>query len=124
MGGGPVRQLLNHTSGLPDYTKSDGFASQFTDDPGGFVAPAKIIGWVEDDPLVFQPGSRYEYSNTDNIVVGLMAQRVSGHSYARLLREIVFEPLNLRRTSFPTASAMPRPFIHGYIVEGPAGPRT
>ena len=64
-----VRQLLNHTSGLPDYTGSDGFAKQFQADPRGFVSPSRIIDWVRMDPLVFAPGSRYAYSNTDNIVI-------------------------------------------------------
>ncbi len=117
-----VRQLLNHTSGLPDYTQSDGFRQQFEDDPGGFVSPQKIISWVENDGLVFPAGSRYEYSNTDNIVLGLLAQKVTGKSYGRLLREIVFEPLSLRRTSFPTSPPLPRPFIHGYVI-GDTGPQ-
>jgi len=119
-----VRELLNHTSGVPDYTKSDGFRKQFEDDPGGFVAPPKIIGWVAADPLAFRPGSRYEYSNTDNIVIGLMAEKVGGSSYASLLRSIVFRPLALGQTSFPTATALPRPFIHGYVVRGWQSPRT
>ncbi len=118
-----VRQMLNHTSGLPDYTQSAGFRQQFETDPGGFVAPRQIIGWVESDPLVFKPGENYEYSNTDNIVVGLMAEKVSGRSYASLLRTIVFKPLRLRRTSFPTRPPLPRPFIHGYLVDGESAPR-
>ena len=117
-----VRQMLNHTSGLPDYTQSEGFRQQFTDDPGGYVSPAKIIGWVRSDPLVFKPGRRYEYSNTDNIVVGLMAAQVSRKPYARLLKQLVFEPLGLRETSFPIRRALPRPFIHGYVVEEPNMP--
>jgi D-alanyl-D-alanine carboxypeptidase len=118
-----VRQMLNHTSGLPDYTRSDGFLRQFEEDPRGFVAPATIIGWVQDDPLVFEPGTRYEYSNTDNIVVGLIAERVSGSSYATLLRDVVFEPLALWRTSFPVTPALPRPFLHGYVTEGAGRPQ-
>ena len=117
-----VRQLLNHTSGLPDYTKSEGFRNQFEDDPDGFVSPRKIVSWVADDPLGFRPGTRYAYSNTDNIVLGLIARKASGRSYASLLRNTVFRPLRLRRTSFPTATALPRPFIHGYIAEGMAAP--
>jgi D-alanyl-D-alanine carboxypeptidase len=117
-----VRQMLNHTSGLPDYTQSDGFRKQFENAPGGYVSPRKIISWVQTDPLVFKPGRRYEYSNTDNIVVGLMAEKVSGRSYARLLDEIVFEPLRLRRTSFPIRRALPRPFIHGYVVDDSGTP--
>jgi D-alanyl-D-alanine carboxypeptidase len=115
-----LRQLLGHTSGLPDYTQSDGFAKQFQKNPGSYVPPRKIIGWVRNDPLVFNPGSRYEYSNTDNIVVGLIAETVTGESYARLLEEIVFRPLRLKRTSFPITPALPRPFIHGYLI-GDAG---
>jgi D-alanyl-D-alanine carboxypeptidase len=118
-----VRQMLNHTSGLPDYTQSDGFRQQFEDDPGGFVSPSKIIGWVQGDPLEFAPGSRYEYSNTDNIVVALMAEKVSSRTYETLLREIVFEPLQLTRTSFPSRPALPSPFIHGYVVQGSRRPQ-
>jgi D-alanyl-D-alanine carboxypeptidase len=67
---------------------------------------------------VFPPGSRYEYSNTDNIVVGLIAETVTGRSYPDLLAEVVLGPANLRATSFPTRGlALPAPFLHGYIVE-------
>jgi D-alanyl-D-alanine carboxypeptidase len=118
-----LRQLLNHTSGVPDYTESDGFRQQFEDDPQGFVSPAKIISWVEDDPLNFDPGTDYRYSNTDNIVVGLMAERVTGKSYGELLRKIVFDPLDLDETSFPVAPPLPEPFIHGYVVEPGSPPQ-
>lgn len=118
-----LRQLLNHTSGLPDYTESDGFRQQFEDDPQGYVSPTKIIGWVEDDPLEFDPGSDYRYSNTDNIVVGLMAERVTGRGYGRLLREIVFDPLGLAHTSFPAAPPLPEPFVHGYVVSPGTAPQ-
>ena len=112
-----VRQMLNHTSGLPDYTRSEGFADQARDNPRGFVPPLGIIDWVTADPLVFEPGSRYEYSNTDNIVIGLIAEAVTGRSYPDLLADVVFGPANLRETSFPTRTiALPAPFLHGYVV--------
>ncbi|HYH53480.1 MAG TPA: serine hydrolase domain-containing protein [Solirubrobacterales bacterium] len=112
-----VRQMLNHTSGLPDYTQSKGFAKQARVDPRGFVSPSKIIGWVRADPLEFASGSRYEYSNTDNIVIGLIVEAITGRSYGEALEEIVFGPAKLSQTSFPTKPALPRPFIHGYVVE-------
>jgi D-alanyl-D-alanine carboxypeptidase len=111
-----VRQLLNHTSGVPDYTKSEGFANQFKTDPRGFVAPQTVVDWVRADPLEFAPGSNYEYSNTDNIVVGLIAEAVTGEAYGDLLQQIVFGPAKLRQTSFPTKVALPNPFFHGYLV--------
>jgi D-alanyl-D-alanine carboxypeptidase len=118
-----VRQMLGHTSGLPDYTQSAGFRKQFEDDPGGFVSPRKILSWVAGDGLAFRPGSRYEYSNTDNIVVGLIAEKVTGRPYGRLLRGIVFRPLGLSQTSFPVRTPLPRPFIHGYVTEPGSAPQ-
>jgi D-alanyl-D-alanine carboxypeptidase len=112
-----VREMLNHTSGLPDYTRSDGFREQATTNPHGYVAPTQIIDWVRQDHLVFTPGSRYEYSNTDNIVVGLIAQRVTGTAYGQLLSTLVFRPARLTQTTFPTwRISLPGPFIHGYDV--------
>jgi D-alanyl-D-alanine carboxypeptidase len=113
-----VREMLNHTSGLPDYTRSDGFRKQAMTNPQGYVSPMQIIGWVRGKRLMFTPGSRYEYSNTDNIVVGLIAQRVTGRSFGHLLATLVFRPAGLRQTSFPTRQiSLPTPFMHGYDVE-------
>jgi D-alanyl-D-alanine carboxypeptidase len=111
-----LAELLHHTSGLPDYTKSDGFAKQVETDPGGYVAPRKVISWVAKDPLIFKPDSRYEYSNTDNIVVGLMVEAVTGATYADQLRRIVFDPAHLTQTTLPTKIKIPAPFIHGYMA--------
>jgi D-alanyl-D-alanine carboxypeptidase len=112
-----VRQMLNHTSGLPDYTQSRGFARQTETKPRGYVSPARVLDWVRRDRLVFRPGSSYEYSNTDNIVVGLIAERVTGQSYGDLLRSLVFGPAGLTQTTFPARRvSLPSPYFHGYLV--------
>lgn len=111
-----IAEMLNHTSGLPDYTSSKGFAKQARTDPRGFVSPAEIIGWVRADPLGFTPGSSYEYSNTDNIVIGLIVEAVTGETYGEALKRIVFGPARLGQTSFPAKPAIPSPFIHGYVT--------
>jgi D-alanyl-D-alanine carboxypeptidase len=112
-----VRQLLGHTSGVPDYTRSAAFLKQVRSDPRRFFSPTAVIDTVRKDPLVFAPGSRYAYSNTDNIVIGLIAEAVTGRPYPDLLADIVFGPARLRETSFPTrAVTLPTPFIHGYVV--------
>ena len=113
-----VREMLNHTSGLPDYTQSEGFRTQAMADARGYVSPMQIIGWVSNKGLRFTPGSRYEYSNTDNIVVGLIAQTVTGRSFGQLLSMLVFGPAGLRQTTFPARRvSLPTPFMHGYDVE-------
>ena len=119
-GGVTVRDLLNHTSGLPDYTRSSAFADQVDTNPRGFVTPAGIIDWVRGDALAFVPGSRYGYSNTDNIVIGLIAEELTGRPYGALLRDLVFRRARLRETSFPTQRiTLPRPFLRGYLPGDP-----
>ncbi len=110
-----VAELLHHTSGLPDYTKSKGFAKQAETDPQGYVKPMEIIGWVRGEPLNFAAGKKYEYSNTDNIVIGLIVEAITGRSYADELQRIVFGPAKLTQTELATKPAIPKPFIHGYL---------
>jgi D-alanyl-D-alanine carboxypeptidase len=107
-------QALHHTSGLPEYIRSPGFAETVERNPFQSVMPATIIGWVADQPLEFEPGSRYEYSDTDNVVVALFVEAATGLSYERALSELVLDPLALRHTSLPPGLRMAAPFVHGY----------
>jgi D-alanyl-D-alanine carboxypeptidase len=111
-----VAEMLGHTSGIPDYTESKGFAKQVETDPRGYVSPSEVLDWVRKDPLEFTPGKKYRYSNTDNILVGLIAEAVAGERYGDLLKRIVFHPAGLRQTTFPTKPSLPNPFIHGYLT--------
>ena len=116
-----LRQLLGHTSGLPDFTLTQAFALDFSADLMRRFRPQELLGYVAGAPLAFTPGSTYEYSNTDNIVAALMAEAATGRSYDRLLRERVYRPLGMLGTSLPLGSRLPRPFAHGYGPD-PSGP--
>ena len=72
-----IRQLLNHTSGVPSYTSSDAFLEEVGRDPNLFVRPTHVIDFVRSEPLGFPPGSAYKYSNADNIVLALIAEVVT-----------------------------------------------
>ena len=112
-----LAQALHHTSGLPDFTANPQFQEyvvQHLDQP---LPPRRVLEFIADDPLEFTPDSEYRYSNTDNVVVALMAQAATGRSYGRLLAEEVLEPLGLESTSLPRGVRMPRPFMHGYEPE-------
>ena len=117
-----VRQLLYHTSGVPDYTKTPAFSQLLATNPKGYLSPQQMIGLVAGDPLVFPPGSQYEYSNTDNLVLGLMAETATGTPFGALLTRLVFKPLHLTDTGFPIDPALPQPFVHGYIYDAPGQP--
>jgi D-alanyl-D-alanine carboxypeptidase len=115
---GPVTlaQVLQHTGGLPEYSRSSVFLDRLRSDPAGLMSPQELVGFVRDTPLDFPPGSSYEYSDTDNVVAGLMAERVTGRTYEGLLARMVYRPLGLRETTLPRTVKMPRPYLHGYEV--------
>jgi D-alanyl-D-alanine carboxypeptidase len=113
-----VRQFLNHTSGVPDFIKNQAFKEAAGSSLTAAPAPEKLLDFIANDPLVFTPGARYEYSNSDNIIVGLIVQAVTKKPYAEALRELVYAPLKLAHTSLPIGPELPVPFIHGYAREG------
>jgi D-alanyl-D-alanine carboxypeptidase len=113
-----VRQLLHHTSGVPDFTKNKAFREAFLSSPTAAPEPKKLIDFIANEPLVFTPGTKYEYSNSDNIIVGLIVQAVIKKPYADALRDLVYVPLQLAHTSLPSGPQVPAPFIHGYDREG------
>ncbi|MBR0551799.1 serine hydrolase domain-containing protein [Stakelama marina] len=86
-----VRDLLAHTSGIPNFTTMDGF------DAWAMTArePNEIVGFFRGQPLDFAPGSRFEYSNSNYEVLGLLLQRVTGRAYGALLHDRLFAPLGL-----------------------------
>ena len=86
-----VRQLLSMTSGYQDYWPQDYVMPGMLED----VTPAAIMrGWAQ-KPLDFEPGTRWQYSNTNYVIAGQIAERVAGRPLLALLRERVFTPLQM-----------------------------
>jgi D-alanyl-D-alanine carboxypeptidase len=111
-----LRQLLNHTSGLPEILEDPDFLAALMASPFKAPPPEKLLTYLynNDPPLRFVPGSKYQYSNSDNIAVALMVEAATGTSYEDQLRERVYRPLGLKKTSLPRGTNMRKPFIHGY----------
>ncbi len=107
-----VAQLLGHTSGLADYVKDEQFGKQVS--KGARLTPEGVLDFVADDPLAFAPGSTYEYSDSDNIVLGLMIEAVTGNSFEDELNTRILEPLALDDTSLATTFDFPEPHAQGY----------
>lgn len=110
-------QALHHTGGLPEYIRSEGFIDQMTERPTAYVVPRKILSWVRALKLEHRPGSRYEYSDTDNIVVGLMTEKVTKIPYLRQIRQLGSRVGGLNQTFLPHTVKMPGPFLRGYAIE-------
>ncbi len=97
-----IRQLLNHTSGLPDYEQlmeaaQKGRAPIWTAEHQ--ISDDEVLALLRDEKSGrFAPGTSWAYSNSGYVLLGLVAARVSGRPFADLLRERIFEPLRMRQT--------------------------
>ncbi len=110
-------QALQHMGGLPEYIESKGFINEIGSKPWAFVSPNHILSWVRHEGLTSRPGTRYKYSDTDNIVVGLMAQRVTGVRYIWQIRALGRRIGGLPATFLPRTVTMPGPYLRGYDIE-------
>jgi CubicO group peptidase (beta-lactamase class C family) len=88
-----VRNLLTHTSGYEDYAPQDYTIPEWT-------KPAKPIdvvhAWAAGKPLDFDPGTRWQYSNTNFVLAGLIVEKASGMPFWRFMVTRVLRPLNLQ----------------------------
>jgi D-alanyl-D-alanine carboxypeptidase len=117
-----VRQLLQHTSGVPDFIRTEGFVEAVTGNLDSPPPPDELLDPIDDLPLDFPSASQYAYSNSDNIIIGLIVEAVTGQPYADVLRELVYEPLDLEATSLPVGTEIADPALHGYDLDPPAPP--
>jgi D-alanyl-D-alanine carboxypeptidase len=114
-----LRNLLNHTSGIPNYMDLEPWRSSVARNPRVVIPQRKLVSSAAKLPLEFPPGSRASYSNTNYLVLAEILRRVTGRHVGTLLRERIFEPLALESTSY---AAGRRPLdedtLHGYDVSG------
>jgi D-alanyl-D-alanine carboxypeptidase len=112
-----LAQLLNHTSGIRDYTDEGAFLDALFASLQSPPSPRELLAFVDGKPPSFNPGTQYRYSNSDNIIVGLMIEAATTQPYEEVLKDRVYRPLKLTRTSLPNDSDMPRPYVRGYNVQ-------
>ncbi len=91
-----LRQLLTHTSGIPGYTELESFdaASKLP------TTPEHIVATIASKPLAFRPGTRWEYSNTNFVLLGLVIQKITGQSYTDFVMQHIVRPLHLSSMTF------------------------
>jgi CubicO group peptidase (beta-lactamase class C family) len=87
-----IRQLLNHTSGIADVW------NDLHADRRAPTTPEKIVQLVGAVPLTFAPGTKWNYSNTDYIVLAMIVKKISGVPFEAFLQQRIFTPLGMTRT--------------------------
>jgi D-alanyl-D-alanine carboxypeptidase len=108
----PVRDLMNHTAGLVNYTSLPDFpqGSQRT------VTRETMRDYFEDADLLFEPGTAFSYSNSGTYTLGLIIEAVTGQTYDAALAERVLEPLGLDRTYYAGYEPVIEGRAEGYVV--------
>lgn len=112
-----VGQLGNMTSGLYNYSESEEFLRRITRNPeeefsaNGLLSKYALNSCTEN---YFEPGKGWYYSNTNYLLLGLLAEVTSGKSIKELYKKIIFKPLNLEETSVAEFTEIPYPYANGY----------
>ena len=142
-----IRQLLTMTSGLIDRNDTNGTLERFehtylarvgdprlraqltefvgrgNSDPAAELSELWWIRLAAWQPLLFEPGSDYHYSNIGYDILGLIAARAGSEPLAALYRERIFEPLGLHATAYDPQGPITGPHAHGHAI-GPDGRQT
>ncbi|WP_034214499.1 serine hydrolase domain-containing protein [Actinoplanes subtropicus] len=121
-----VRELLQHTSGIANYTgdlTALGSPAAYYAHRFDHYDPADLVALAMKHPPLFAPGTSWSYSNTNYILAGMIIQKVTGHSWAREVHDRVLAPLHLSQTYVPGDNPTLRdPHAEGYNQFAPGGP--
>lgn len=126
-----LRQLLNHTSGIYNYTLDEDFGRTFFSKDGFLQhrydtrTPEELLAIAMSHEPDFAPGADWEYSNTNYTLAGLVIERATGHSYAEEVHARIIAPLGLTGTSVPgTRATVPQPSSRAYskLADTTTGP--
>jgi CubicO group peptidase (beta-lactamase class C family) len=90
-----IHQLLTHTSGLDNYNSFPDF------DLTKNYSEQEFITFIQ-KPLLFLPGSQWNYSNTGYYLLGIIAQRITHQTYGELLKTLIFDPLDMKNSGYDT----------------------
>jgi CubicO group peptidase (beta-lactamase class C family) len=97
-----IFNLLTHTSGLPSFTGFPDYAST----EAIATTPEKLVARFRDKPLEFQPGEKWNYSNSGYVLLGYLIEKISGQSYSQFVQDNIFTPLGMKDSGYDSNSAI------------------
>ena len=110
-----IRQLLNHTSGIKNFTDlGDPFLALYSHD----LAQRDVLALVTQRPLDFTPGTRWSYNNSGYYLLGVILERVTSQPYAEYLKEHLWRPAGLKETRYCDSRPLIAHRAHGYDAIG------
>jgi D-alanyl-D-alanine carboxypeptidase len=111
-----VRNLLQHTSGLYDYLEDRNFVNRAYKQIDRSWTPRELVEYATQFPASFRPGAKgaWDYSSTNYVLLGMIAERVTGTTLGQEIRQRIFEPLELTQTFFTPEQAVQGEQARGY----------
>jgi len=116
-----VRQLLNHTSGIPDYfdeSEMAEYADLFKDYPNYKIRKSNdLLPLFIDKPMMYPKGLKFQYNNTGYVVLGLIIESIYGQAFDIYLDNTVFKPLQMIDTGYYELDRLPAKCANAYILD-------
>ena len=115
-----LAQLLEMRSGLYSFTDAPELSDALDQDPARTWTPQELLAMAFARPAMFAPGAEYYYSNTNYVLLGLIAEQLDGKPLATIFQDRLFGPLGMTNTFLPPADsvALPEPYSRGYLYGG------
>ncbi|MFI1977848.1 serine hydrolase domain-containing protein [Streptomyces wedmorensis] len=109
-----LRHLAEMRSGLFPYTSDPDFIHDLLSDPHRSYTPQEALAYGMKHKNTFKPGAKFEYSNSNLVLLGLVIEKVTGRRLADVVHQRVLRPSHLRHTLFPSGAEFPEPHPRGY----------
>ncbi|WP_105180372.1 serine hydrolase domain-containing protein [Pseudoalteromonas sp. T1lg21] len=106
-----LRQILNHTSGLGNYTQAKSFRDEYSRNP---YSVDEFIRLLCSDDLVFEPGTDFRYSNSGYFILGAVIEKVTGQKYQDVLQKNILDPLDMKDTGYDSHNKIIKFRVSGY----------
>jgi CubicO group peptidase (beta-lactamase class C family) len=112
-----IFHVLTHTAGIPNFTSFPDYQST----EAAPTTPEKLVARFRDKPLEFEPGEKWNYSNSGYVLLGYLIEKISGQSYEKFLQENIFTPLGMKDSGYDSNSVIIARRATGYSPS-PNGP--
>lgn len=112
-----LRQLMNMTAGYPDFVRNTGFQAEFYANPFRAWTPEQQIAISLSTPRIFAPGTNWDYSHSNYVILGQAIQKITGQSLHDVMQERILTPLGLTQTQGFQTAEIPAPVLHSFSSE-------
>ncbi len=109
-----IKQLLNHTSGIPSYTEIDEFDKFVKSEPLKKWTSGELLKIVAEAKTDFEPGAGFMYSNSNYLLAGLIVEKITGNKFNDELQKRICVPLGMKNTYYAESPQIEGQYFHGY----------